>query len=125
MFRFECTAKVIIQTEEKVLSEKEKALIALEVEQELNNIGYYETIEGKKIGIRCHFFREEEEMKNIIIIEEIPEYLGGGWSAYRKGAKHLSGDGDTPDMALEDFEILEEEIILRGEYNKFKEGKLE
>ena len=49
-------------------------------------------------------------MKKLIIIKEIPDNLGGGWTAYREGTEFLCGDGDTPDMALEDFQILEDRL---------------
>ena len=120
MFKFECTAKVIIQTEEKVLSEKEKALIALEVEQELNNIGYYETIEGKKIGIRCHFFREEEEMKNPKRISKILELIYQLWIKCPDQRLcqlvHNAVSKEEPNWHGRDQFYVEDDCLKRGLY---------
>ena len=54
MYKFECKAKIIITTMEKEVSDEDMALIVLNVENELNDVGYYETIENAKIGIRVH-----------------------------------------------------------------------
>ena len=44
-------------------------------------------------------------MKGKIIIESIPDKLGGGFTAYHNSAKLVSGDGESPLEALRDFII--------------------
>jgi hypothetical protein len=54
MYRFECQAKIIITTMEEKVTVEEMARIALNVENELNDVVYYESIGAGKIGIRVH-----------------------------------------------------------------------
>jgi len=54
MYIFECKAKIIISGMEKEITDEQMAYIAFQVERELNDVGYYETLDAGKIGIRVH-----------------------------------------------------------------------
>ena len=54
MTRFECQAKIIITTMEDDVTDEDMAYMALNAEVELNRVGYYETTNDIKVGIRVH-----------------------------------------------------------------------